>query len=174
EARVTRVWLDYVRPFADEIVTDAYGNAFAILNPKGSPSVMFEGHSDEIALMVNYIDEEGFLWVSGIGGVDPKMLPGMRVMLHTAEGPLAGVTGALAPHMQSGEQREASPSMSDIYIDIGARSKAEASEMVRVGMTATIDHAPQELLDNTLAARSCDNKIGIWSAAEGLRRAREM
>ena len=67
---MTRVWLDYVRPFADEIVTDAYGNAFAILNPKGSPSVMFEGHSDEIALMVNYIDEEGYLWVSGIGGVD--------------------------------------------------------------------------------------------------------
>jgi len=74
EARCTRVWLDYVAPFADEVLTDAYGNAFAIANHKGSPVVMFEGHSDEIGLMVNYIDEEGFLWVSAIGGVNGALL----------------------------------------------------------------------------------------------------
>ena len=174
EARVTRVWLDYVTPFADEVLTDAYGNAFAVLNPGGSPTVMFEGHSDEIALMVTYIDDEGFIWVSAIGGVDPKMLPGMRVVLHTAKGPLRGVTGALAPHMQTPEQREASPQMTDIYIDIGSRSKAETAQLVRAGVTATIDHDPVELLDDTLAARSCDNKIGIWSAAEALRRVRSL
>src|SRR4051794_34878670 len=77
EVPCTRVWLDYVRGFADEVVTDAYGSAFAILNGARASgaqtadetsalqetSVMFEGHSDEIALMVTFIDDDGYLWV---------------------------------------------------------------------------------------------------------------
>ena len=106
EAKCTRVWLDYVQPFADQTETDAYGNAFAVVNPRGAPTVMFEGHSDEIGLMVSYVDDEGFLWVSPIGGVDPKMLLAKRVIVHAAEGALPGVIGALAPHMQNAEQRE--------------------------------------------------------------------
>jgi len=174
EAPCARVWLDYAGKFADETLTDAYGNAFAIVNPKGSPTVMFEGHSDEIGLMVSYIDDEGFLWVNPIGGVDAKMLPGMRVVLHAADGPVRGVIGAMAPHMQTAELREKSALISDIYIDIGARKKAEAQKLVSVGTAATIDHGPQQLLGDTLAARSCDNKIGIWSAAEALRRAKAL
>src|SRR5690606_23646798 len=103
EARCTRVWLDYVTPFADEVQTDAYGNAFAVANPKGSPVVLFEGHSDEVGLMVNFVDDEGYLWFSAIGGVDSKTLPGKRVQLHTTDGGVLGVIGALAPHMQTPE-----------------------------------------------------------------------
>jgi putative aminopeptidase FrvX len=177
EAPVARLWLDYVAPFADETSTDAYGNAFAIVNGVkggGDPVVMFEGHSDEIALMVTYIDDDGYLWVDRIGGVDPKHLLGKRIVVHGADGPVHGVTGALAPHMQLGELREKSPAISDIYVDIGAGNKAEALELVRVGDTITVDHGPLPLLGDTLAARSCDNKIGIWCAAEGLRRYREL
>ncbi len=170
EARCARVWLDYVGKYADEVQTDAYGNAFAIVNPAGSPTVMLEGHSDEIGLMVTYIDDEGYLWVSRIGGVDPKMLPGLRVVLHTPDGELAGVIGATAPHMQDAKARETSAAISDIYIDIGAGGKKEATRLVTVGTPVTVDHGPVRLLGDTLAARSCDNKIGIWSAAEGLRR----
>jgi endoglucanase len=174
EARCARVWLDYVKRFADETSTDAYGNAFAVYNPKGSPTVMFEGHSDEVGLMVTYIDDDGYLWVSSIGGVDPKVLPAMRVVLHTADGPLPGVIGAMAPHMQTAEQREKSAKISDIYIDIGAKDRKAAEKLVTIGTPATIDHGPTQLMGDTLAARSCDNKIGIWSAAEGLRRAKEL
>lgn len=174
EARCARVWLDYVERFADEVMTDAYGNAFAVANPKGSPTVMFEGHSDEIGLMVVYIDDEGFLWVERIGGVDPKMLLGKRVLLHTPDDELSGVIGATAPHMQDSKARETSPKMTDIYIDIGARNKKEAARLVAVGTPVTIDHGPVQLIGDTLAARSCDNKIGIWSAAEGLRRYRRL
>jgi putative aminopeptidase FrvX len=179
ETRATRVWLDYVTPFADEVMTDAYGNAFAIVNPtsrgaSGDPLVMFEGHSDEIGLMVTYIDDEGYLWVSPIGGVDPKMMLAMRVLVHSRSGPVLGVIGALAPHMQNAEQREKSPGFSDLYVDIGAGSKENAKNLVRVGDAITVDLGPTMLLGDTLAARSCDNKIGIWSAAEGLRRYREL
>jgi putative aminopeptidase FrvX len=179
ETRTTRVWIDYVERFADEIVTDAYGNAFAILSPTvrgatGDPVVMFEGHSDEIGLMVTYIDDEGFLWVNAIGGIDPKMMLAKRVVVHTSAGLLPGVIGALAPHMQTGEQRERSPSIADLYVDIGASNREDALRLVRVGDAITVDHGPQMLLGDTLAARSCDNKIGIWCAAEGLRRYREL
>ena len=170
ETACARVWIDYVTPFADEIITDSYGNAFAIINPKGSPTVMFEGHSDEIGLMVTYIDEEGYLWVNGIGGVDPKMLLAKRVEILTPDGPLTGVIGATAPHMQDAEAREKSPSMSQIYVDIGAKNKAEAAKLVKVGMPMVVKHDPVMLLGDTLAARGCDNKIGIWSSAEALRR----
>src|SRR5438132_1539895 len=81
ELPATRVWLDYARPFADEVQTDAYGNAFALIG-SADTTVMFEGHSDEIGLMVTFIDDEGFLWVDRIGGVDPKMLPGKPVLVH--------------------------------------------------------------------------------------------
>ncbi|MCH7472158.1 M42 family metallopeptidase [bacterium] len=170
EARVARVWLDYVGKFADEVSTDAYGNAYAVLNAEGSPAVMFEGHSDEIGLMVTYIDGDGYLWVGAIGGVDPKMLPGMRVQVHAAKGSLPGVIGTLAPHMQTEEQRKKSAKMTDIYIDIGAAGKKEAEKLVTVGTPVTVDHGSVRLLGETLAARSLDNKIGIWSAAEALRR----
>ncbi len=170
ETPTTRLWVDYVSKFADTVETDAYGNAFAIINPKGSPTVMFEGHSDEIGLMVTYIDEDGFLRVGAIGGVDPKMLLAKPVVLLTPDGQVPGVIGAMAPHMQDAEQRERSPQMDDLYIDIGAKNKREAAKLVRVGTPAVVDHHPELLLGETLAARGCDNKIGIWSSAEGLRR----
>jgi putative aminopeptidase FrvX len=174
EAPTTRRWVDYVSKFADTVETDAYGNAFAIINPKGSPVVMFEGHSDEIGLMVTYIEEDGYLRVGAIGGVDPKMLLAKPVLLLTPEGTLPGVIGAMAPHMQDAEQRERSPKIEDLYIDIGAKNKKDAAKLVRVGTCAVVDHHPAMLLGDTLAARGCDNKIGIWSSAEGLRRYKEL
>jgi endoglucanase len=170
EAAVTRVWLDYVAKFADSTETDAYGNAFAVVNPGGSPTVMFEGHSDEIGLMVTFIDEEGYIWVNGIGGVDPKMLPGKPVILHSPEGPVEGVIGTVAPHCQNAEQWEKSAKISDIFIDIGAPTRHEAAELITIGTPVTVNHQPVMLANDTLASRGCDNKIGIWSAAEGLRR----
>jgi endoglucanase len=175
EAAATRVWLDYVREFADEVLTDAYGSAYAIVGTEDAdPAVMFEGHSDEIGLMVTFIDDDGYLWVDRIGGVDPKMLPGKPVLVHAADGPVHGVLGTLAPHMQVGELREKSAQINEVYVDIGASSKAEAQELVRVGNTVTIDHGAVGLLGDTLAARACDNKIGIWSAAEALRRYKQL
>ncbi|MEZ5339155.1 MAG: M20/M25/M40 family metallo-hydrolase [bacterium] len=172
EAAATRVWLDYVTPFADEVMTDAYGNAFAVLNPKAKQSVMFDGHSDEVGMMVTYIDEDGYLWVSAIGGIDPKVLPGMRVLVHAPDGDIRGVVGTIAPHMQTGELATRTIQMNEIYVDIGAKDKADAGRWVRPGVTVTIDHGPVRLLGDTLCARACDNRIGIWSSAEGLRRCR--
>src|SRR5580765_5628939 len=99
EARGQRVWLDYVRPFAQETFTDAYGNAVAVLNKGGSPRLMLAAHADEIAMVVNYIDKEGFIYVRKLGGIDAAITKAQRVTIHSRKGGVKGVVGNVAPHL---------------------------------------------------------------------------
>jgi endoglucanase len=180
EAPVVAAWLDYLRPVADEVFTDAYGNGFAVLNPDGDPCIMLDGHADELGLMVTYIDDGGFLWVKSLGGYDPKVLPSMRVKVH-GSGPqakgqaLPGLVGALPPHMQRGDSGDPEFKVykfgESIYLDIGAKDRKTAEKYVRVGDAATLDYSFLDLRGDFVVGRGLDNKIGIWSAAEGLRRA---
>src|ERR1700679_2036207 len=133
EARGQRVWLDYLAPYADKLETDTYGNAIAVLNPEGSPKIMVEGHADEIAFQVQYIDDNGFIWFSGVGGHDPTLARGQRVHIHTRHGEVLGVIGALAIHMQDRGKKQDSPELHDLFIDIGAANRKEAEKRVTVG-----------------------------------------
>src|ERR1700744_71832 len=73
EAGGQRVWLDYVKPFADETFSDAYGNTVAVLNKGGSPRIMLAAHADEIGMTVNFIDDRGYIYVRKLGGIDPAI-----------------------------------------------------------------------------------------------------
>src|SRR5207247_1751459 len=97
EVRGQRVWLDYAKQFAEETFSDAYGNCVAVLNKGGSPRLMLAGHADEIAMAVNYINDEGFLYVRKMGGVDAAITKAQRVVVHTTHGPIKGVVGNVAP-----------------------------------------------------------------------------
>ncbi len=165
-----RVWAEAVRPLADEFASDTYGNAFATLNPGGSPRILLAGHADELGFMVSYISDEGFLHFQGIGGVDRAVIRGQRVTVHGAGGPVGGVTGQLAVHLQEPEARKKVPEMHEMIIDIGARSKHEAQQVVAVGDAVTYSAGVLPLLGDRIAARGCDNRIGTWAAAEALRR----
>ncbi|MGZ5543768.1 MAG: M42 family peptidase, partial [Limisphaerales bacterium] len=99
EHRGQRVWLDYVKGIADETFTDSYGNAVAVLNKGGSPRIMLAGHADEIGMTVNFINEQGFIYVRKIGGVDPAITKAQRVTISTRNGPVRGVVGNVAPHL---------------------------------------------------------------------------
>ncbi|MDK3158033.1 M42 family metallopeptidase [Kamptonema cortianum] len=169
ETRGQRVWLDYVAQFADETSTDAYGNAIAVLNPQGRTKIMVTGHADEIGFMVHYITDEGFLYVQAIGGVDVSLARGQRVHVHGAKGPVTGVTGALAIHLQdrSGEQK--APKIEEIFIDIGVKNRKEAEKLVSIGDPVTYVDAFEILRGNIAVARACDNRIGTFAAAETLR-----
>jgi len=159
EHRGQRVWLDYVAPFADKVETDTYGNAIAMLNPKGSPKIMVEGHADEIAFQIQYIDEEGFIYFSGVGGHDPSLARGQRVHIHGRKGEVLGVIGALAIHMQGGKKQEV-PELHELFIDIGAASRKEAEKRVAVGDLITYIVGWQQLNGDIYIARACDNRIG--------------
>src|ERR1044071_9505411 len=90
ETRGQRVWLDYVAPFAEETFSDAYGNCVAVLNKGGSPRLMLAAHADEIAMAVNFIDDEGFIYVRRMGGVDAAITKAQRVVVHAHGGPVKG------------------------------------------------------------------------------------
>ncbi|MCH7472429.1 M20/M25/M40 family metallo-hydrolase [bacterium] len=174
EAPAVKCWLDYLKPHAGETFTDSYGNGFAVLNPGGDPAALITGHADEIGLMVTYIDDEGFLWVGSLGGYDAKILPAMRVKVLAKEGDLPGVVGAVPPHLQRPESGGVEVKRykfgENIYIDIGAKDKAEADKHVRVGDPVILDYGMTELGGDLVVGRGLDNRIGIWAAAEVVRR----
>ncbi len=173
EARGQRVWMDYARQFADETFSDAYGNCVAVLNKGGSPRLMMSGHADEIAMAVNYISDEGFVYVRKMGGVDAAITKAQRVVIHTRAGPVKGVVGNVAPHLMKEEKDPKPPKIHDLFIDLGVSSRKAAEKLVRTGDPITlVDEF--ELLRNDLAvARAFDNRIGTFAVAEALRLLKE-
>jgi putative aminopeptidase FrvX len=169
EAAGQRVWLDYVKKYADRVETDAYGNAQAVINPNGSPRIVIVGHADEIGYQVQYIDSEGFIYFSAVGGPDHALARGQRVHVHTAKGPVLGVIGSLAVHMQDRGKESKVPDQHELFIDIGAKDKKDAEKRVTVGDLITYTVGCEPLHGDIWVARACDNRIGTFVAAEVLR-----
>ncbi|WP_330632499.1 M20/M25/M40 family metallo-hydrolase [Halocatena halophila] len=167
-------WLDYVEPFADELRTDAYGNAVAVHH--GSDDVdlelAFAGHADEIGLMVRNITEDGFIQLTGVGGADKTVTRGQQVTVHADE-PISGVIGQTAIHLRDRTNGEDVDDIANQHVDIGVDSKEDAEELVEIGDPITIDTSITTLSETRLTARGMDNRIGVWAAAEALRRAVE-
>jgi putative aminopeptidase FrvX len=170
EVRGQRVWLDYVKPFADETFSDAYGNCVAVLNKGGSPRVMLAAHADEIAMAVNYISDDGFIYVRKMGGIDAAITKAQRVTIHTRDGAVKGVVGNVAPHLTRGDDDKPKvPKMHDLFIDIGVGSRKDAEKLVRVGDPITLVDEFDLLRNDLAVARAFDNRIGTFAVAEALR-----
>jgi len=173
EVRGQRVWLDYAKQFADETFSDAYGNCVAVLNKGGAPRLMMSGHADEIAMAVNYINDEGYIDVRRMGGVDAASTKAQRVIIHSRNGPVKGVVGRVAPHLMKDEGDQKTVKIHDLFIDIGANSRSAAEKIVRIGDPITLSDE-FDLLRNDLAiARAFDNRIGTFAVAEALRLLKE-
>jgi endoglucanase len=173
EVRGQRIWLDYVKAFADETFSDAYGNCVAVLNKSGSPRLMLAAHADEIAMVVNYISDEGFIYVRKLGGIDAAITKAQRVVIHTAEGPVKGVVGNVAPHLTRQEGDPKPPKIYDLFIDIGVDSRTAAEKVVRIGNPITLTAEFDVLRDDLVVARAFDNRIGTFAVAEALRLLKE-
>jgi len=169
ESHGQKVWCDYARQFADEVRTDSYGNAVAVLNPKGDPKIMLDGHADELGLIIKHIDEKGFIYPQRIGGVDPALARGKRVNIHAAKGVVRGVIGAVAIHLQERGKDPKVPKIHECVIDIGARDATEARRRVAVGDPITFVDDFEMLDKNIAVARGFDNRVGTWIAIEALR-----
>lgn len=168
EEPVARVFRERLADVA-ELETDVMGSVFATVNPGGSPKVMLSGHIDELGLQISYVTDKGFLHVNAIGGHDRTMIPGRRVWIHTAKGRVAGVTGKRAVHMQTADERNKVPEMHELWIDIGARSRDEALDVVAIGDAVTHDVGFAVLRGSIATSRAFDNKLGAFVIAEALR-----
>jgi endoglucanase len=169
EQPVQRIVRKRMKPFADSIETDVHGNVVVALNPEGRPRVMLAGHADQIGMMVNYITDEGFLFFASIGGVDPSILPGSRVVVHGEGGPIDGVIGRKAVHLLTQTERGATLELRQLWIDIGAKNRKEAQRSVRVGDPVTFVLDVVRLGDDLMAGPAFDNKCGLWVVMEALR-----
>ncbi len=169
EAAPARVWRDEVQTFSDELRTDVNGNSIAAVQPGGAPRLMLAGHIDEIGLQVTHVDDDGYLYFGGIGGWDSQVLVGQRVVLQGPDGAVAGVIGKKAVHLMKREEMDKVSKISDLWIDIGAANRAEATQRVRVGDAGVLATGVLEFPNGRIVSRSIDNRIGAYVVAEALR-----
>jgi putative aminopeptidase FrvX len=168
EGAAAKVWRTEAEKFA-EVRGDRMGNSFATLNGGGTPRLMLAGHIDEIGLMVTHVEDNGLLRFQGVGGWDPQVLVGQRVLLQTKNGEVPGVIGKKAIHVMEPEERKKVSEIKSLWIDIGAKDGDEAKERVRVGDVAVIDQGVLELPNGRIASRSLDNRMGAFVVFEALR-----
>lgn len=168
EIAAARVWREEARRFADSVRADVSGNSFAVLEGQG-PRVLLAGHIDEIGLMVSYIDEGGFLYFAAVGGWDAQVLVGQRVRLLGHAGEVIGVIGKKPIHLLKPEERGQASTIERMWIDIGAGSREEAAQRVRVGAVGVIDAPLYELPQGRITSRSLDDRVGAFVVLEALR-----
>lgn len=173
EASGQKIWLEYIKPYVDKHFTDHYGTAVGVINPEAEFKVVIEAHADEISWFVNYITEEGYIYVVRNGGSDHMIAPSMRVNIHTEDKIVKGVFGWPAIHVRD-KSKEEPPKMENIFIDVGARSKKEVEEMgVHVGCVVTFVDELLDLNGNFYTGRAIDNRIGGFMIAQVARKLHE-
>lgn len=168
ESEGQKIWLEYIKPYVDDWDIDTYGTAYGIINPGKDYKVVIEGHADEISWFVNYITDKGFIHVIRNGGSDQMIAPSKRVNIHTKKGIIKGVFGWPAIHTRSNtKDGSPSPTVDNIFIDVGASSKDEVEKMgIRIGTVITYEDNFMLLNDKLFVGRALDNRLGGFCIAE--------
>lgn len=167
-----QLWLDYLKPYIDDYLTDAYGSVAGIINPGQPYKVVIEAHADEISWFVHYITKDGFIYLRRNGGSDHMIAPSKRVNIHTDKGLVKAVFGWPAIHMR--QQKEETPSMKNIFLDCGCASKEEVEALgVHVGCVVTFEDEFLILNKNKYVGRALDNRVGGFMIAEVARLLKE-
>ena len=169
ESAPARLWREEARAFA-EVSNDVTGNSIAVVNPGGSRTIMLAGHIDEIGVIVTYIDADGYLYIGPIGGWDPQVLVAQRIRLMGRNGDVYGVIGKKPIHIIKPDERKKASEITDLWIDIGARSREDAERLVSVGDAGVIDSRTIDFPNHCIVSRSIDDRIGAFVVLEALRR----
>lgn len=160
-----------MKTWADEMRTDHHGNVIVAKNPGARPRVMFAGHCDQIGMLVAHMDDNGYLYCQTIGGWDPQQLIGQRMTVWTSQGPVPGAISRKPIHLLTDEERKQVVKLHELWLDIGARDKKEAQQLVRIGDPVTLELGMRELRNQRVCGPAMDNKTGLWVVMEALRRA---
>lgn len=173
ESSGQEIWLDYIKPYIDEYFTDTYGTVVGVINPSAEYKVVIEAHADEISWFVNYINDDGYIYVQRNGGSDHQIAPSKRVNIHTDNGVVKGIFGWPAIHVRN-KQNEEKPTLKNIIVDVGCETKEEVEKLgIHVGSVMTFDDDLLELNKNYWAGRALDNRMGGFMIAEVARRLKE-
>ncbi|NQY07538.1 MAG: M42 family metallopeptidase [Flavobacteriaceae bacterium] len=160
------IWMDYLKPYVDTFITDTYGTAVGVINPDAKYKVVIEGHADEISWYVNYITDNGLIYVIRNGGSDHQIAPSKVVNIHTKKGIVKGVFGWPAIHTRKGAS-EKPPKLDNIFIDVGCKTKDEVLKLgVHVGCVITYPDEFHVLNEDKFVCRAIDNRAGGFMIAE--------
>lgn len=170
EEPVQKVWKEEVEKFCPVINKDVHGNLTAVLNQGKENSVMIVGHSDEIGLIINYINNDGFIYVRPIGGVDPSILASHRARILTSKGIITAVIGRTSLHLLTQVQRDKKLEIHELWLDIGAKNRKDAEKYVSIGDPVIFGGDFEEMANGTATSRCWDNRIGVYIVAETLRK----
>ncbi len=170
EQPIQAVVRKYVAGFADEVRGDVHGNLISVRNPAARLRVMMAGHCDQIGFLVQHIDSEGFLWIQPVGGWDPQVLIGQKLTVWAQEKPIAGVVARKPIHLLTDEERKVVPKLKDLWLDVGAKDREQAAELISVGDPVTLELGYRPLLNRLASAPAMDDKTGLWVVLEALRR----
>ncbi|MGB0542435.1 MAG: M42 family metallopeptidase [Longimicrobiales bacterium] len=171
EQAVQQIVRDYVSPFADEIETDLHGNVIATVNGNGGPTLMLDGHCDQLGMLVSHIDDSGYLFFQTVGGWDPQQLVGQRVTVWASGDPVHGVISRKAIHLLSDDEKKKVVDPKDMWIDIGASHREDAESVVAIGDAVTVQLGIQDMRNGLANAPAMDNRTGVWVVFEAMRRA---
>ena len=173
ESSGQKIWMDYLRPYVDTFITDTYGTAVGVINPEAPFKVVIEGHSDEISWYVNYISDDGLIYVIRNGGSDHQIAPSKWVNIHTKKGIVKGVFGWPAIHTRKSGKEE-TPKLDNIFIDVGAKDKKGIEKLgVHIGCVITYPDQFHILNENKFVCRAIDNRAGGFMIAEVARLLKE-
>lgn len=169
EDAAAKLWVREAETFADRVERDAYGNVYATIDPGSAPPLVLAGHLDEIGVIVPHIDEDGYVYFRPLGGWNPQVLVGQRIRFGTADKTVIGVVGHRHSDDPDQDQRDQRLRMSDLWIDIGASARKTAGQHLQVGTVGVIEQPPVYLLEDCLASRALDNRLGAFVVLEALR-----
>lgn len=170
ETQAGRAWRAEAQTFAHRVSADVAGNCIAEVNPDGTPTILLDGHIDEIGVIVQYVDDDGFIYIAPIGGWDAQVLVGQRIRFLTRNGDVIGVVGRKPIHLCKESERKKAVKFTDLWVDIGAQNRSEAEERLSVGDPGVIDSRAYDFPGNRIVSRSIDDRIGAFAALEALRR----
>ena len=174
EQPAQRVIKRQLEGIADNFQTDVMGNLIARLEGQGGPKVMLAGHCDEIGFMVQFVDDRGFIYFGAIGGVDPHLSPGQRVVIHTEKGEIPSVIGKKAIHLIEPKDRDKVINLKKQFIDIGCSSRDEVEALIQIGDPVTFAVGVQTLQNDRATSRAFDDKMGAFIVTEVMKRVKEL
>ena len=161
ESRVRDYIQERLANQAYKMFTDAMGNLHVQVNypEDNQKTVMLACHMDEIGFIVNYIDDEGFVYVQPLGGFDPRNLFSRRVLVSTDLMDYPGVMNpaGLPIHMSKPEDRKHIPAADEFVIDLGF----DANEAISVGDMVTMDE-PFMQMGNKVVSKALDNRLACY------------
>lgn len=173
ESRPAAVFRDRAEALGLTVRHDAYGSIFAVAGEHRGPRLLLSGHIDEIGLLISHVDDKGFAWFQGIGGWDAQQLVGQRVRIAGRNGDVVGLIGKKPIHLMRPDDRRKPSKLEDLWIDVGAKDKDDALEVVAPGDVAVVEQSLIELRNGRLASKAIDDRIGAYAALEAARRVHE-